>query len=282
MGVLRSRRLLDKVSEIAVVAELGKEASMSATRLDAEQRFHDRQAAERASSFEELRHLQFRDEWYLDHETWIRPAIAQLEPLAGRRLLDFGCGHGMASVVCARRGALVTGFDLSPGYLQEAARRAAANSVTVSFLQADGERLPFADNSFDRIWGNAILHHLELHRAARELVRVLRPGGVAVFCEPWGENPLLTLARRHLPYPGKQRTPDEEPLRSRQLAPLREAFDEFTIQSYQLLSMVRRLRPSSSVLAHLDQADRWLLRRVPFLRRFCRYVVLTLRRAPYN
>jgi ubiquinone/menaquinone biosynthesis C-methylase UbiE len=255
---------------------------MPASRLTVEQRFHDQQAAERTASFDDPLHLQFHDDWYLDHETWIRPALAQLEPLAGRRLLDFGCGHGMASVVCARRGALVTGFDLSPGYLQEAARRALLNQVDVSFLQADGERLPFADSSFDRVWGNAILHHLDLRRTALELVRVLRPGGIAVFCEPWGENPLLALARRHLPYPGKQRTPDEQPLRSRHLAPLREAFDEMTIQSHQLLSMVRRLRPNRSILGPLERADHWLLQRIPFLRRFCRYVVLTLRRAPYN
>jgi len=49
-----------------------------------------------------------------------------------------------------------------------------------------------------------ILHHLDLTVAARELRRVLRPGGVAVFCEPWGGNPLLNFARRRLPYAGKR------------------------------------------------------------------------------
>ena len=170
----------------------------------------------------------------------------------------------MASILFARRGANVTGFDLSPGYLREAGQRARANSVAVSFLQADGERLPFADGSFDRIWGNAIMHHLDLHRTGRELYRVLRPGGVAVFCEPWGENPLLELARRHLPYPGKQRTADEEPLQSRHLLPLRAVFNDMTVQNYQLLSMVRRLRIGSSLTSHLEQSDAWLLRRVPF------------------
>src|SRR5213076_2968969 len=134
---------------------------------------------------------------------------------AGRRLLDYGCGHGMASVVLARAGARVTAMDLSHGYLREAATRALANDVTLSLVQADGERLPFADGSFDRIWGNAVLHHLDLEQAGSELRRVLRPGGVAVFCEPWGGNPLLRFARRHLPYPAKERTPDEQPLRSR-------------------------------------------------------------------
>jgi SAM-dependent methyltransferase len=262
-------------------AVFGKEAFMNSTRLAAEQRFHDQQAAERAASFLDADSLQVDDDWYLDHETWIRPAVAQLEPLAGTQLLDFGCGHGMAAIVFARRGAVVTGFDLSPGYLTEAARRAEANQVPLTLLQADGERLPFADGSFDRIWGNAILHHLDLRRAARELYRVLRPGGVAVFCEPWGENPLLTLARRHLPYAGKQRTSDEEPLRGQDLVPLRQVFDDLHVHSYQLLSMVRRLRRGTA-MPRLDRADAWLLARFPFLQRFCRYVVITLRRSAYN
>jgi SAM-dependent methyltransferase len=255
---------------------------MAVARLTAEQHFHDCQAADRAASFQDTDSLQFSDDWYLDHETWIRPAVARLEPLSGTHLLDFGCGHGMASVGFARRGASVTAFDLSQRYLAEASRRAKANDVEIRFLQADGERLPFADGSFDRVWGNAILHHLDLEKTARELWRVLRPGGVAVFCEPWGENPLLRLARRHLPYPGKARTVDEEPLRQCDLAPLRAVFGTVRVESYQLLSMLRRLRGAGKLVSQLDRADAWLLGRVPSLRRFCRYVVLTLARPAYN
>src|SRR5207248_23283 len=101
---------------------------------------------------------------------------------------------------------------------------ARASGVAIRFAQADGERLPFADAAFDRIWGSAILHHLDLRRAGPELARVLRPAGVAVFCEPWGENRWLRWARRHADYPGKQRTPDEDPLGRRHLRELREHF----------------------------------------------------------
>jgi SAM-dependent methyltransferase len=239
--------------------------------------FHDRQAAERAADLVEAR-LRFADADWLDHETWIRPAFARLGPLAGRRVLDHGCGHGMAAVVLARAGARVTAFDLSAGYLAEARRRAAANGVAVDLVVADGERLPFADASFDAVWGNAVLHHLDLGRAAAELRRVLRPGGVAVFCEPWGENPLLTLARRRLPYPGKGRTPDERPLRLRDLRPLRRAFPALHVEGHQLLGMLRRVLPPGRFVRALERADAALLGRLPALRRFCRYVVLTLRR----
>jgi SAM-dependent methyltransferase len=248
-------------------------------RLSSEQVFHDRQAHDRAATFRRRpRGLYFEDDFYLDHETWIRPAFRQLQDLTGRRVLDYGCGHGMAAVVLARTGARVTAFDLSPGYLEEARTRARANGVGIDFAQANGEQLPFADGSFDRIWGNAILHHLDLGKAARELSRVLRPEGVAVFCEPWGENPLLNWARRRLPYPGKERTPDEQPLRRRHLQLLRQVFGHVEVRGFQLLSMARRVLPRGRVVASLDWCDDLLLARAPALCQFCRYVVITLRR----
>jgi SAM-dependent methyltransferase len=248
-------------------------------RIRAEQVFHDRQAQHRAADFTERpEELRLDDDAYLDHETWIRPAFEQLGDLKDRAVLDFGCGHGMAAVVLARRGARVTAFDLSSGYLAEARRRAGANRVSISFVQADGERLPFAGRSFDRVWGNAILHHLDVERAGRELRRVLRPGGLAVFCEPWGENPLLNWARKGLSYPGKERTRDEEPLRQSHVGLLRTIFPEVAVRGYQLLSMARRVLRLRRLVTSLDWCDAMLLARVPALQRFCRYVVLTLRR----
>lgn len=246
-------------------------------RIVAEEQFHDAQAAGRASRFADLASLRFRDADYLDHETWIRPAFDLLGDVRGKRVLDYGCGHGMAAVVLARRGAQVTGFDLSAGYVEEARRRAAANEVSADFHQADAEALTFADQSFDAVWGCAILHHLDLGRAGAELRRVLRPGGVAVFCEPWGGNPLVEWARRHLPYPGKHRTPDERPLRSADLAPLREHFPDLQFRGFQLLGMARRLcRRESRTGGWFDRVDAALLARVPKLEKVCRYVVLRL------
>jgi SAM-dependent methyltransferase len=247
-------------------------------RLHTERAFHDRQAEARAASFLDNNRLRFADADYLDHETWIRPAFERLGDVAGKRVLDFGCGHAMMSVVLARHGANVTAFDLSPGYLQEARRRAEANDVDVAFVQADGERLPFASASFDAIWGNAIVHHLDIPTAAREVRRVLRPGGVAVFCEPWGGNPLLEAARRWLPYPGKQRTRDEQPLRAAGVAALRAVFPTLEVHGYQFLGMVRRVVRWQPLTRLLDRCDAALLPRLTFLGKFCRYVVLRLRR----
>jgi ubiquinone/menaquinone biosynthesis C-methylase UbiE len=244
-----------------------------------ERAFHDRQARQRAARFDRRpQDLSFADDFYLDHETWIRPAFVQLGELQGLNVLDYGCGHGMAAVVMARRGARSTAFDLSPRYVDEARRRARANDVCIHFVQADGQQLPFADNSFDRIWGNAILHHVDLQIAGRELWRVLKPGGVAVFCEPWGENPLLNWARHHLNYPGKARTPDEQPLCKKHVRLLRAIFPSVEVTGYQLLAMARRVLRRKRVLDWLDRCDTMLLAQLPVLERYCRYVVLKLRR----
>lgn len=243
-----------------------------------EQQFHDRQAAARAASFAVgAARLRFDAEEYLNHETWVRPAFAALGPLPGRSALDYGCGHGMAAVALARAGARVTAFDLSPGYVAECRARAAANGVRVACATADGEALPFPDASFDCVWGNAILHHLDLARAGRELKRVLKPGGVAVFCEPWGGNPLLGFARRALPYPGKDRTPDERPLTRRALKPLRALFPVVRVTGFQLFGMVRRVWNRPRLLRALDALDARVLRACPALGDWCRYAVIELR-----
>jgi SAM-dependent methyltransferase len=248
-------------------------------RLISEQQFHDTQAGQRSSTFRESpERLVFTDSSFLDHETWVRPAFNKLGELRGRTALDYGCGHGMASVVLARAGAEVSAFDLSVGYVVEAQSRAEANNVQVRFTTANAEDLPYDDESFDAVWGNAILHHLDLHRAGAELKRVLRPGGVAVFCEPWGGNRLLELARRHLPYRGKNRTADEQPLRPADLAPLRLHFPSLTVQGFQLFSMVRRVCTWPVVVGPALALDRTLIQFAPILQKYCRYVVLTLQR----
>lgn len=248
-------------------------------RTTAEQLFHDSQARERWQDFSKRPiKLYFTDNEYLDHETWIRPAFEQLGDVRGLKVLDFGCGHGMAAVVLARAGARVSAFDLSGGYIGEAHRRAFANQVDVDFVQADGERLPFADNSFDRIWGNAVLHHLDLEVAGRELSRVLRPGGLAVFCEPWGENALLNWARSRLHYPGKQRTAGESPLRAEHVQLLETIFPRVRSRGFQLLAMARRVIGSGKVSAGLDRCDQSLFVHFPGLQRYCRYILLTLQR----
>jgi 2-polyprenyl-3-methyl-5-hydroxy-6-metoxy-1,4-benzoquinol methylase len=204
-----------------------------------------------------------------------------LGDLRERRVLEYGCGQGKLSVLLARSGARVTTFDLSAASIDLARRRAELNGVDrrIAFHVATGESLPFEAGAFDLAIGKAILHHLDPTAGARELARVMRPGGRAAFSEPLGTNPLLVFARAHLPYPRKHPRGADRPLTAQDLRIWRAPFAEVTLRPVQLLSMVERAVGARRIgpLRLLDDA---LLARFPGLAPLCRYGVLCFRARP--
>lgn len=117
--------------------------------------------------------------------------------LAGRDVLDYGCGLGKWSLHLAAKGARVSGFDLSPVAIERARRRAAFNRREIRFDVADAGDLPYADAAFDVVVGIGVLHHVVKYpHTAEELRRVMRPGAHAIFTEGLAENPLIELGRR--------------------------------------------------------------------------------------
>ena len=152
-------------------------------------------------------------------------------------MLDYGCGSGRASMRYLREGAsFVTGFDIAPAMVEEARRRAADTGVgeRSTFLVADAHRTPFADDAFDTVVGIAILHHLEIPVALREIRRVLRPGGRAVFMEPLWHNPILRAGRRLTPM---ARVEFEHPLRETDWAECAAVFPEFEHHERELITV---------------------------------------------
>lgn len=97
---------------------------------------------------------------------------------AGQEVLDVATGTGNVAVRAARSGAAVTGLDLAPELFDPARKRAAEWGVTVQWLPGDAERLPFPDDRFDRVLSVFGVQFAPRHEvAARELVRVCKPGG---------------------------------------------------------------------------------------------------------
>ncbi|MGH9497052.1 MAG: methyltransferase domain-containing protein [Candidatus Sulfotelmatobacter sp.] len=102
------------------------------------------------------------------------------EDLAGKLVLDVGCGMGRFADIATRWGAQVVGVDLSLA-AEVAARNLAGREATI--FQADVFRLPFAAESFDLIYSIGVLHHTpDCERAFKALPRLLKPGGrIAVW-----------------------------------------------------------------------------------------------------
>ncbi len=112
-------------------------------------------------------------------------------PLAGKRLLDVGCGDGVLASEFVRLGALVTGLDADSKMIAAARRRIRIGSTQMQLIAGRAEELPFADGSFDRVVAVTVLCFVhDAGQAVAEMARVLRPGGRLVigelgFCSLW-------------------------------------------------------------------------------------------------
>ena len=97
---------------------------------------------------------------------------------AGWRVLDVACGSGNAAIAAARSGTRAVGVDYVPALLEDGRARARAERLDVEFLVGDAENLPVADGSFDAVLSVfGAMFAPDHERAAREIVRVTRPGG---------------------------------------------------------------------------------------------------------
>jgi arsenite methyltransferase len=128
-------------------------------------------------------------------------SLGRLEP--GERVLDVGSGAGTDSLVAAQMvgsEGRVTGIDMTPEMLARA--RAAATELgaeNVEFVEAEAERLPFPDGSFDVVISNGVIDLVPDKDAVfAELSRVLRPGGRIQIADVTIQNPVSEEGRRDI------------------------------------------------------------------------------------
>lgn len=166
----------------------------------------------------------FHDKKYIDHESFplhykyhptlpiFKAMIAKIGDVKGKKILEFGCGTGWITAELASLGAFVDAFDISSEAIEQAEVLIASINLLdkCSLKVMNAESLDYENDTFDVVFGFAILHHLDLSKALPEICRVLKPGARAYFAEPLGYNPLINLYRKFTP---NYRTIFEKPMR---------------------------------------------------------------------
>ena len=131
-----------------------------------------------------LKHL--RESWWDDSFTEF--LAETLRPRPGNRILDVGCGEGLAEVSIGRlhiSQMQLFGIDLSPAKVAQARQETASHNLRARFAAADACHLPFVDAAFDSLFCIAVLQHIrDIPTAVREFARVTRKDGRIVAVEP--------------------------------------------------------------------------------------------------
>jgi ubiquinone/menaquinone biosynthesis C-methylase UbiE len=175
-----------------------------------------------------------------------------LGDLTGKTVLDYGCGAGDNSVLIATRGANVVGVDISPELIELAEKRLAAHNFAekAEFRVGSAHDLPVEDESVDVVFGNAILHHLDLKLASAEVFRVLKKGGRAVFLEPVRNSKFVWFVRNLIPYEQPDLSPFERPLTDAELKEFAAEFSAYESRAFSL--------PFVNLIEVLGWSDKWL------------------------
>lgn len=222
--------------------------------------------------------------------------VDYLGDVKGKKVLNLGCGLGEEAVYLAKLGANVVAIDISKGMIDATKKLAKKYKVEkkITYHQMDAEKLTFKDNSFDGIAGCNILHHVNIKKSIKEVKRVLKKNGVAVFSEPLIYNPVINVYRAMA---DQVRTDHERPLNDEDMAYIKKVFPKMKHKEFHLFTLLifvwffvgERLHPNKArywkkILTEakkyekpfkvLHGIDRGLFAIVPFLQKYCWVTVI--------
>ena len=197
----------------------------------------------------------------------------------GRRLLEYGCGNASLGFDVAPVAKEVIGIDISDVAIQQAQRIAGLKQLdNVKFVVDNAESMRQPDKSVDVLAGSGIVHHLDIPRAMQEVRRVLRDGGVAIFAEPMGHNPIVNWYRNRTP---EIRTADEHPLLVKDLKQMGRGFKKTKVTYFGFIAPVLGFvspttNPRSRLTKFVWALDRMICR-IPGLNRYAWFSLIELR-----
>jgi len=196
------------------------------------------------------------------------------EHCKSKKLLEYGCGTGGQAVQWLRLGAQLTGIDISEEGIKVAKKRIENTDYCAEYFVMNAESTEFKEDSFDIIVGTGIIHHLNLLESYRELSRILKTDGHAVFVEPLGHNPLINLYRALTP---RLRTVDEHPLRQKDIRLLEKFFNDVEVEYFFLFTLLavpfRRMVFFSRMCGVLGSIDNAIFQ-IPFVRKYAWMVII--------
>lgn len=207
-------------------------------------------------------------------------AYHELGDVTGKRVVDFGCGSGANTALLTNRGAHVWAIDISEDLLRLAQRRLAVSGRDggATFIAGSAHDMPFPDASIDVVFGIAILHHLDLNLVSREVRRVLKPGGRAIFQEPVRNSAVIRFLRSLVPYRAPDISPYERPLTDAELAQFAAGFTKWSVRAFALphVQVGQVLPVVKNHWRKLYAWDKMLLQRAPWLARYASIRVISL------
>jgi ubiquinone/menaquinone biosynthesis C-methylase UbiE len=194
--------------------------------------------------------------------------ILELGSQGWQTLIDFH-NYRPQKLVCIN----ISEYELLRGV--EASKTLALEQV-IDFLLMDAHFLGFADNYFDLVYGGAILHHLDIEIAIREIHRVLKPEGFMIFTEPLIHNPVLKLIRYLTP---QTRTADEKPLGVMELRMIDQYFvtQNYYTQLFDIpLSIISSyiFKDPNNIITRFAYKIDSLLKKLPYIKYLYRYVLI--------
>lgn len=196
-------------------------------------------------------------------------AYSLLEDTRNQTVLDYGCGLGDNSVLIARHGGKVIGVDISPELIELAQKRLEQHGLKTAsqFHIGSAHELPVENESIDVVFGMAILHHLDLHLSAKEVFRVLKKGGRAIFLEPVRNSKLLSLLRKLIPYQAADISPFERPLTDNELQSFAQEFSSYQSRAFSLpfVNLIEVLKLSDGLQHRAIELDGTLLKKARYL-----------------
>jgi ubiquinone/menaquinone biosynthesis C-methylase UbiE len=143
------------------------------------ERIHDLEMTEHAPGTADF--FADLDEYRFDKLRYL-PKVVNFNGYSGKKLLEVGCGIGTDLVRFAKGGADVTGIDLSETALTLAEKNARHSGVSMKLEHANGEALPYSDETFDVVYGHGVLQYTAAaDKMIAECRRVLREDGVGIF-----------------------------------------------------------------------------------------------------